>query len=259
MPVARVSIEDLLSKDDREVANGAFMLLVKASQAVGAVASREPERVVVLTWEAHGLIGNGGFECLYESELPDEDPGLENTIRAFRTLGLVEVAQAIQGTLSWFPNGKIPSDPSKAVRSIPKADRNRAYDATGDGRKALPQRLAAYVRAHRREIEDILTDYEAKRRSLEGAKLVPDSSWDIGDQPLKAVIPEFLLRLYSLPPGAILVLVANHPGDALVPESKREGKVDITTEDVLRQFCGNAGHVVVKVDPPHYWIRRRGE
>ena len=259
-PRVSVTIDDLLANTrDFDVANGAFMRLVKASEAVGAEASREPELVIVLTWEAHGLIGNGGFECLYESAMLEEDAGFAKTIAAFETLGLDEVSKAFRSTLSWFPPPGPPSDPwkrSELVHARPREERERAYEQTRSGRKALPQKLAAYVRAHKTEIEAILTDYEERRLGLARVDLRGAVSWNVGDRPAEEFMPELLVKLAALPPGGVLELIARHPGKRL-SSGDPNGPVDITTEAVLRQFCGNAGHVVLRVEPPHYWIRRR--
>jgi hypothetical protein len=255
-----VTIDDLVGLPaDREVCNGVFMRLATAAQALGAGVSHESEAVVVLTWEAHGLIGNGGFECLYESPMLEEDPGFARTIAAFDSLGLHEVSGAFRETLQWFPSPGPPSSPwkrSDLVHARPKKERNSAYDRTYSERKLLPQKLAAYIRAHKAELETILSDYEQRRWGLSKVDLSAAVTWDLGERPMQDAVPELLIKLNGLPQGGILLVVARHPGVKL-DAGDPNAAADITTEQILRQFCGNAGHVVLRVEPPRYWIRGR--
>jgi hypothetical protein len=261
MPRVQAKIDDILSEPkDLDVCDRVFVRLVKAIEAVGAKPSREQEFVVVLTWHASGLIGNGGFECLFESGFLDEDdPDFVRTIAAFKTLGLETAASVFVETLAWFPGSKPPRDPSartQMVRAIQKQERSRAFDRVWEDRRALPKQLAEYIRANKAEIEAILWEYEETRETGARDPLVVDSSWDIGDRPVMEVMSELMPRLDELPPGGVLALVAHHPGDHVGPLGET-GVVKITTENWIRQFCGRAGHVLARVEPPCYWIRRR--
>jgi hypothetical protein len=64
---------------------------------------RDEEKNVLLPWSARGIIGNGGFKYFYQGTT---DPVA--TARAFRTLGLEEVAQACEKSISIFPGGRWP-------------------------------------------------------------------------------------------------------------------------------------------------------
>src|ERR1700689_553438 len=125
----RPTIDDLLSKSDFDIANGVEVRLEQAAEAIGARPSHEEELVVVLTWQAHGLIGNGGFESLYSSTFLDEDHGFVKTIAAFRTLGLEEVSKVFEETKGWFPGSSPPPDSeerSRVFKAVPKEQRDRA-------------------------------------------------------------------------------------------------------------------------------------
>jgi hypothetical protein len=56
------------------------------------------ERVVMLVWLVTGIVENGGFNYLFESDLPgDEDLSL--TVEAFYAIGCIEVSSLIASLL----------------------------------------------------------------------------------------------------------------------------------------------------------------
>src|SRR5262245_63775631 len=67
------------------------------------------DRVVVLVWTAYGIVENGGFEYLFSSDLPG-DPTYQLTLDAFRTIGSVAAASALEDALAAFPTGTPPTE-----------------------------------------------------------------------------------------------------------------------------------------------------
>jgi hypothetical protein len=67
------------------------------------------ERVVVAVWTVSGIVGNGGFEYLFGSELPG-DPDYQLSLDAFRAIGCDEAVAAFEGALCLFPGGVVPHD-----------------------------------------------------------------------------------------------------------------------------------------------------
>lgn len=256
----QATIDDLLGMSDFDLVNGVSVRLEQAAEAIGKSPSREQEFVILFTTGAAGVIGNGGFLYLFEGMFLDEDPGLAKTIAAFEALGVEDACTAFREALAHFPDGCPPDDGeerTKLYRAVPEEGRDRLDKLVWRSKETLYRQLAKYVRANKVAIEEILSDYQNRRRELEDAPFTVDTSWDVGDQPIQEIMAGLLLRLCVLPPGGVLALVAHHPGDKFGPPDEG-GEVDISTEDWLRQFCGRAGHVLVRVEPPCYWIRRRG-
>lgn len=67
------------------------------------------EKVVDLVMRAYGIIGNGGFQYLFEGTF-EGDPYFNKTVAAFEAIGALECAQALRDELSIFPNSKPPRD-----------------------------------------------------------------------------------------------------------------------------------------------------
>jgi hypothetical protein len=59
--------ELLAQTDDYSLANGTFCLIdTPYYGCFDATQFTDIERPIMLTWHASGIIGNGGFECLFE-------------------------------------------------------------------------------------------------------------------------------------------------------------------------------------------------
>ena len=65
----------------------------------------EPERTLMVIYNAHGIIGNGGFRYFFENNFE----GIEDYnifIKCYLNLNLPNHAEAIEKILSLFPNNK---------------------------------------------------------------------------------------------------------------------------------------------------------
>jgi len=67
------------------------------------------ERVVVLVWTVAGIIGNGGFEYLFSSDLTG-DSGCRMSLDAFKTIKAIEAEKAFKDALEVFPGDTIPAE-----------------------------------------------------------------------------------------------------------------------------------------------------
>lgn len=96
-----------------------------------------PQKVVFLTWCAKGAVDNGGFQFLYEGDLP-----IMEVASAFEEIGLPEAAQACRGSSA------ISHDGTGAERG----DRFRPFDTviwnldSSEGEDRLLNNLSAYIR-----------------------------------------------------------------------------------------------------------------
>jgi hypothetical protein len=73
--------------------------------------SRIPEqhRTVLLVLHAHGIIGNGGFQYLFEGDFPG-DPEYLLTRQAYKTIGATRACTAFQKAFAVFRKSTPPKD-----------------------------------------------------------------------------------------------------------------------------------------------------
>ncbi len=75
----------------------------------------EPHRTVLLAYHVHGIIGNGGFQYLFEADLPG-DPELVYTRQAFKTIKAQKASEAFEKALAVFPNSTPPRDIERRLK-----------------------------------------------------------------------------------------------------------------------------------------------
>src|SRR5262249_9471113 len=76
---------------------------------------REHERVFLLAYDAWGIIGNGGFNYLFERSIPG-DPHYLETAAAFKKIGCIAAAEAFTKALCLFPGECPPEDIGERLR-----------------------------------------------------------------------------------------------------------------------------------------------
>lgn len=106
------------------------------------------ELVVVAVWTVSGIIGNGGFEYLFEGDLPG-DPDYRLALSAFRTIGCEEAFSAFEDALGLFPGGVTPEDIDervKAYQSNPAEVRVSLATRFWAADEKIVTKLAAYIR-----------------------------------------------------------------------------------------------------------------
>jgi hypothetical protein len=142
-------------KDDFKLCDDVFMGIVsRYPNDAKATDYDEKERIVILVWHVYGLIGNGGFEYLFEADYPG-DPFYELSVQAFETIQCQPASTAFRDALGLFPGGKPPRDiysRRAAYETVPEEKRkvnSRFWNAS----KEIEQNLAAYIRSNRAAFE----------------------------------------------------------------------------------------------------------
>lgn len=83
-----------------DICNSTWKRIVsKYPHAKTAIDYPETERVVVLVWTLSGILENGGFEYLFESDLPG-DAGLALSKKALQMIGCLTAAELIEEILN---------------------------------------------------------------------------------------------------------------------------------------------------------------
>ena len=96
------SLRELLdASDDSALCNGICKRINVWYGSLADVSKQSPqERVVTQVWNSLGIIGNGGFQYLFEGGFYG-DPGYVYTAAAFQTLGCKQAAEAVAET-GWY-------------------------------------------------------------------------------------------------------------------------------------------------------------
>ncbi len=134
----------------------------------------ESRRIVTVVYTAMGIIGNGGFEYLFEGDF-EGDHDYRLTLAAFETIGAEGGARALRDALALFPAGRVHEgmkERAEYYRSI-EADVRiglsaRFWAASSENDSEVVVKLADYIRSHegefaalsepKQQIEDDLFD-----------------------------------------------------------------------------------------------------
>jgi|SRR5579862_3596941 len=105
------NVDKLLeTADDFGLCNELFTRILKHhGEDFDVSKCNEHEQVVLLVWQACGVIDNGGFQYLLECNFKG-DPFFAKTAAAFQTIKATKCAEAMAEALSVFPNSKPPAD-----------------------------------------------------------------------------------------------------------------------------------------------------
>ena len=116
---------------------------------------------VVWSLAADGIIGNGGFQFLFERW---SSPSFyEDALAGFRAIGASKCAAAMAEALEWFPKGKPPVDRDRRLRRWRRCDwewEQATVRRFWAGSQEVPALLAAFIRTHREEFERMLAGPE---------------------------------------------------------------------------------------------------
>ncbi|QDT36529.1 hypothetical protein Pan189_08880 [Stratiformator vulcanicus] len=69
----------------------------------------KPQQTVMLVYHSFGIIGNGGFQYLFEGDFPG-DPEFLLTRQAYKTIGASAASAAFEKAFAVFPNSTPPAD-----------------------------------------------------------------------------------------------------------------------------------------------------
>ncbi len=109
------------SDDNFCVANGTFCLIDMQYGEFDASRYSKHESVVMLVWHSAGIIGNGGFDYLFQGPWQG-DADYVATIEAHRRIGLAKSADAFAAAINQFPGSAMPSDPDERYRAYITTD-----------------------------------------------------------------------------------------------------------------------------------------
>ncbi len=134
----------LKDANDFDLSNGVFMLL--ADHFGGITTGMPPEgKVIIWVWHTSGIIGNGGFQYLFENVLPD-DLYFAGTLEAYRTLGADQCAEALAEALSRFPKSKPPKSVERRLSIFQQEGWGHLDRKFWDQNKQLPGLIANFIR-----------------------------------------------------------------------------------------------------------------
>lgn len=159
------TLEDLLGFANDELCDAVYSRLGLYVQDPGEGPRCAAEQVVTRVWTALGVICNGGFEHLFEGAL-EGDEDYRGTLEALGEIGAVEAREAYREALTLFPGVATASrsdDRASRLGQASEADRQRVNSRFWGGKVELVERLAAYIRAHQSELEELLRARDAWR------------------------------------------------------------------------------------------------
>lgn len=150
----------LATEDDFELCNGVFCAIADATgNEIDLANEPEPCRTVTAIWHSGGIIGNGGFQYLFEGDF-NGDPGYRLTADAYKAIGAGKSYSAFNAALALFPNRELPTDIEERLQvfqSHPEKTRDKINSDFWDGDDDVKRFLATYIRNHETEICKFLT------------------------------------------------------------------------------------------------------
>lgn len=115
-------------ESDWELCNSAWRRITeKYGETAVASDFNAVERVIVLVWTVTGIIGNGGFEYLFSSDLPG-DQNYRMSLEAFKAIEAIEAEKAFKDALSVFPGGEVPASERERLATFklfPESERDQ--------------------------------------------------------------------------------------------------------------------------------------
>ncbi|MEO1529086.1 MAG: DUF4375 domain-containing protein [Planctomycetota bacterium] len=122
----------------------------------------QPQQTVMLVLHSHGIIGNGGFQYLFEGDFPG-DPGFLLTRKAYKTIGASDASAAFDKAFAVFPNSEPPADIERRLElwqsKYTLADGindNTSPDAMFfDAMDGVMEKLDAYIKSNEAEFASL--------------------------------------------------------------------------------------------------------
>lgn len=145
-------------KDDRELCDKLFDLMIKHyGEDFDISKCKEKDQPVILVLAADGIIGNGGFQFLFEGHFKG-DPYFAKTAAAYKIIKASKCAKAFEEALKLFPDSKPPQDIDKRLKiyqGVPKAKREAIDDKFFSESRMMKTILAKYIRENRMEFKHL--------------------------------------------------------------------------------------------------------
>lgn len=167
------SIRQLLDEaSDCDLCSGVFTSVVDHyGDAIDASTLPDEHRVVLLVWHSLGIIGNGGFNYLFEGSF-DGDPQFLLTAKAFRDIDCRPAAEAFENAFDLFPDAKPPTDISRRLEIYGRGTgetrheiNSRFFAAMGQIEKCL----AAFIRDHHEQFRSLDRTKPKRRKRVQPA------------------------------------------------------------------------------------------
>lgn len=135
--------------NDFELCNRVFLMIgERYGEQIDLNRENEAEQTVTLSWHVSGIVGNGGFEFLFEGTIHD-DPNYRLSAQALRRIGCARAAESLEAAIAAASlEGRISH---VKYLDVPTAERGRLDGTFFDDTEDLPARLATFIRA--REVE----------------------------------------------------------------------------------------------------------
>src|SRR5207253_10373448 len=150
--------EVLASPDDDALIRGVLdHITQRHGDGIDVSTLPEEARVVYVVETVVGIVGNGGFNYLFESSFKG-DPGFDLTWAAFEAIGCEAALDAIRKALALFPNNRVPRDLSSRLtiyRSGTGGKRHAVDCKFWDAQGEITKCLARYIRSHRADYAEL--------------------------------------------------------------------------------------------------------
>lgn len=75
----------------------------------------KPQQTVMLVYHSHGILGNGGFQYLFEGDFSG-DPEFLLTRQAYKTIGATDASAAFEKAFAVFPNSTPPANIERRLK-----------------------------------------------------------------------------------------------------------------------------------------------
>ena len=150
----------LATEDDFDLCDGVFCAIADVTgNEIDLANEPEPCRTVTAIWHSGGIIGNGGFQYLFEGDF-NGDPGYRITADAYKAIAADKSHSAFNAALALFPDSELPADIEERLQifqSHPEKTRDTINSEFWDGDDDVKRLLAIYIRSHESEIREFLT------------------------------------------------------------------------------------------------------
>ncbi|MEM8734393.1 MAG: DUF4375 domain-containing protein [Planctomycetota bacterium] len=148
---------------DADIADSIFKRLVdKFGDDLEPSKLPKPQQVVLLVYHTHGILGNGGFQYLFEADLPG-DPEYLLTRAAFQAIAAPDACRAFDIAFQVFPNSTPPEDIE--ARLALWQEHYQLRDALEDEESPdaiyfsamdeVVEKLTEYIRAHEDDFDSL--------------------------------------------------------------------------------------------------------
>jgi Domain of unknown function (DUF4375) len=149
----------LRTKDDSALCSKLYARLVEHYGGDDFDVSRcaDAHQVIILTWQATGIIDNGGFRYLFEGHFKG-DPYFERTAAGFKSINASRCAEAVQEALALFRNSMPPRNivvREKIYLSKNESQRDAIDSKFWSESKYIGKFLASFIRENREAVDSL--------------------------------------------------------------------------------------------------------